>query len=741
MIVLDFLRIVLLLVAVSIMLAVIYKLTERWKDTGFLLLTAGAGSIMLSMAIWTLYNSHIFSESSYPIVRILTGYLLLPLGIVALLAGVFYTLRQAAEHTITLPEQPGEELPDTKATAQLYRTLFQKTEDARFLLKGNTFIDCNAKALQLLNCSRDVVLNTSPEHFFTQMQEHVSSPVDFSEKIALARDGESQRFEAEFSPREDEALSTEVEIVPQTSLGKSQSILLVTARAISSGKQARQKAANADELLSEALQSINDGVILSDIHGKISLVNPAGEDILGKSHEDIAGRQVTEIFTLQSPQSRELLELPIEDVLHANETTRNEIEGWLTRSDKIDRYIRAGIVPVTGEDGKPAGAIIILQDLTHQHRTKKQLRQAQQMESVGEIARKFAHDFNNILEALLGDLALGKVHCDRQEKVLKYIGNAEQTTNRARELTNQLLTLTSQEQPEAEKTELPRLIEESLGFALRNTENNYHTKFADDLKSPFLDSGQIKNVLYNIITNAREAMPEGGIVTVTAENMEVNSDYPIGSLSDGTYVKISISDEGSGIPSENISQIFEPFFTTWSGHSGMGLASVYTIVKNHSGHVEATSAPEDGTTITFYLPVSNISEIEIEEQISSGKILVMDNESSAREKCSDLLEYLGHRVFGVSDGNAAVQMYRVASEKAQPFDAVILDLNTDNGMGATDIVQQLLEINPDVKAVVSHGFSNDLVMTSYAEYGFQGIITKPYTLDELNRVMQKVLES
>jgi CheY-like chemotaxis protein len=261
-----------------------------------------------------------------------------------------------------------------------------------------------------------------------------------------------------------------------------------------------------------------------------------------------------------------------------------------------------------------------------------------------------------------------------------------------------------------------------------------------------VDEGQISQVINNLVINAQQAMPGGGTVKVKAENINTHAhgaEHKL-PLEDGRYLRITIEDNGLGIPEELLSKIFDPYFTTKQNGSGLGLATTYSIVKNHNGHIELDSKQGVGTQFFIYLPVSvgtpQDQKVVIEEIIlGSGRILVMDDEEAVRETIGEILEHLGYTVDYACDGGEAIEKYGEAKSVKKPFDAVIMDLTIPAGMSGKEAIQQLLKIDSRVKAIASSGYSDNPVMSEFDKHGFKGVIAKPYNISELSKILKRVI--
>jgi nitrogen-specific signal transduction histidine kinase/ActR/RegA family two-component response regulator len=386
-----------------------------------------------------------------------------------------------------------------------------------------------------------------------------------------------------------------------------------------------------------------------------------------------------------------------------------------------------------------------LVDITDRKRAEEELQRAEKLESLGILASGIAHDFNNILLSLCGNTQLAAMEAAPESHMAELLAESLKACTRARGLAQQLLTFARGGAPIKKTASIAELIQDCAKFALHGSNVGCDFEIAEQLWPVDIDEGQISQVIHNLVINADQAMPEGGVIKISAENMVIDSDdgahHP--TLEDGDYVRISIQDEGIGIPSEHLTKIFDPYFTTKQRGSGLGLASSYSIVKRHDGHLGVQSHAPVGTTFEVYLPASKAS-VEPEESeeaecaAGNGKILFMDDEEQLRALAGKLLKHLGYRVEGASDGAEAIEAYRKAMASGEPFAAVILDLTVPGGMGGKAAVKELLEIDPDVVAIVSSGYSNDTIMANYRHYGFSGVIAKPYQLEELAEALHTV---
>jgi CheY-like chemotaxis protein len=313
-----------------------------------------------------------------------------------------------------------------------------------------------------------------------------------------------------------------------------------------------------------------------------------------------------------------------------------------------------------------------------------------------------------------------------------------------RDLTQQLLTFSRGGAPILRTADMGKLLRDSASFALRGSNVGGEFSISDDLWPVEMDEGQINQVISNLIINAQQAMPAGGIVRVSAENITMGTESGL-PLEPGAYIKVSVEDQGVGISEEYLQRIFDPFFSTKQAGSGLGLATSYSIIQKHSGYITVESQLGVGTTFHIHLPASPdgvlIEEEKKEEKpiMGEGRILVMDDEEHVRDTAADMLRSIGYEVVTSINGSEAIELYEEAMGSGKPFNAVIMDLTVPGGMGGKEAIQKLIEIDPEVKAIVSSGYSTDPIMANFREYGFKGVIAKPYRTRELSVALRKVI--
>ncbi len=508
---------------------------------------------------------------------------------------------------------------------------------------------------------------------------------------------------------------------------------------------AEEELNNERERLAITLASIAEGVVTTDITGRVTSMNAVAETQTGWHQEDAIGQLVEKVVYLVKENELTSREDPVKGVLDSGETLNPIQHRLLISQNNAERAVVISAAPIRRQDKTILGAVLVLRDMTDRIRADQELEKANKLESLGILAGGIAHDFNNLLTGILGNISLSKVSLNPQTEAFNYLAEAEKASLRAKSLTQQLLTFAQGGAPIKKPMALEPMVTESATFALRGTKSRCQFQFPPDLWSIEADKGQLSHVIHNLVINAHQAMPRGGTITLKGENTFISIDEIECkvSLPKGRYVKITIEDHGIGIPSEYLTQIFDPYFTTKQTGSGLGLSTAYSVTKNHGGTMTVTSELGKGTQLNLYLPAS-LNPLMIRDDsfppsvMGEGKVLVMDDEDSVRLLLEEMLGHLGYEVESVPDGDLAITRYKQAQANREGYSAVILDLTIPGGLGGKDTLQQLRLIDPDVRAIVASGYSNDPLLSQYSSFGFLGMVAKPFQLGELSEVLHRV---
>ena len=460
--------------------------------------------------------------------------------------------------------------------------------------------------------------------------------------------------------------------------------------------------------------------------------------ILGLAHRDTTYDRVTSML---HANDRTVWERAVRAA--RDEDTPLRLDVRMINGDDATRWIHSEARSIRNEDQTSVKMFGTFQDITERKQMEDELLKASKLESIGLLAGGLAHDFNNILTAIVGNVSLAKAASEHAGQDTQLLDEAERAAMRATALTRQLLTFSKGGAPVKQLTAIAELLRESVPFVLRGANVRSEFSIADDLWPAEVDGGQVTQVIYNLILNGVQAMPGGGVMRISAENVALDTTTAL-PLRPGPYVHIAVQDEGSGIREEWLPKIFDPYFTTKSTGNGLGLAMAYSIIDKHNGHITVATEIGVGTTFHVYLPaVTQSGPVEPDEArpilLGAGNVLVMDDEETIRELTKEMLHRIGYDAEVTRDGAAAVACYQRAFEAGEPFDAVILDLTVPGGMGGREALQWLLAIDPHIKAIVCSGYSNDPVMSAFQEYGFSYRLAKPYTMSELSQALGVVI--
>ncbi len=495
-------------------------------------------------------------------------------------------------------------------------------------------------------------------------------------------------------------------------------------------------------LYQSVLQSSSDAIVIYDLEGRVLYVNPSFTSTFGWELDELEGKRVPFL-----PDSeREASMKHITSLLRHNipcsafETVR------YTRDNRL-LDISLSASRYTDHEGKPAGIVVILRDITEQKKAEKEALKSHKLESIGVLAGGIAHDFNNILSAILGNISIALSLIGPESELYELLKTSEKASLRARGLTRQLLTFARGGEPIKKVSAIDEIIRDCANFVLRGSNVKCEFNFAPGLRPVNIDADQISQVIQNIIINADQAMPDGGVISIDCSNHMLESpDHT--PLATGPYIKITITDRGRGIAAQILDRIFDPYFTTKESGSGLGLAITHSIVRKHGGHIEVESQPGSGTRVIVYLPAANLETIIRQAAparppgpASGGRILVVDDDEMIRELLHHILEIGDFKVVAAPSGEEAIQHYRKARQENRPFDLVIMDLTIPGGMSGLETTRKLKELDPKARIIVSSGYSVDPVMSNYKKYGFCAVLKKPFQIQEVLDTTSRILTS
>jgi PAS domain S-box-containing protein len=533
------------------------------------------------------------------------------------------------------------------------------------------------------------------------------------------------------------------------------------------------------ELLEKTFASLHDAIFIVDAQTeKIIDCNPTATKIFGYKREEILDQTIGFLYMSENENKN------FNDRLNSATERKGSLfirDIRMKRNDETVFPAEYSALPLEDDKGKVIGWVNVVRDITYQNKMEEELIRAEKLESLGILAGGIAHDFNNLMIGVLGNISLIKNFMVQEDEAYGIVKDIEKAALKTRNLTRQLLTFSKGGYPVKKIASITEIIRESARFALSGSNVKCQLSIPDDISAVNVDEGQISQAINNIIINAVHAMPGGGIIEIGFENITIAENNVMKctgctvsfmenraycarqescptlcrivsqpergvSLGEGEYVRISIKDHGIGIAKEYLPKIFDPYFTTKQDGSGLGLATAYSVVKRHGGHIAVESEIGVGTTFHIYLPATRekftpgITQEKIPLR-GKGNILVMDDKEVVRDAAKRMLSSIGYDAVLARDGSEAIAIYKKALQSGKPFDAVILDLTVPGGMGGKEAVKKLLEIDLNAKAIVSSGYSNDPVMSEFKKYGFVGLLEKPYRMQELRDTLLKVIET
>jgi PAS domain S-box-containing protein len=451
--------------------------------------------------------------------------------------------------------------------------------------------------------------------------------------------------------------------------------------------------------------------------------------------------------TIIHPDDRAALDAAYKESIRDEEDSY-ETEHRIIRQDTGEiRVVHEKCEHIRNSSGRIVSSVGMVADITDRRLAEEELQKRQRLESLGILAGGIAHDFNNLLLGIFANLEMAKLHIDGSNPAGEFLDGALSAFARTKALTQQLLTFSKGGTPRKTAVSLDSLLKESAQLALSGSNVRAMFELDQNLSLVNADESQLSQILNNVLINSRQAMPDGGEVRIEAHNavLDQSSALP---LAPGTYVQLAITDQGAGIPLDILPNIFDPFFTTKEGGSGLGLATCFSIVARHGGHIFAETTMGSGTVITVLLPASASAEAEQSVEIvkddtaiATGRILLMDDEPQLLSITSRMLETLGFAVETAKSGEDALQLYADRLAQGSRFDAVILDLTIPGGMGGEELVPRLLTMDPRVKAIATSGYVGSGILANPKEFGFVAVISKPYRLELLRQVLAGVLAS
>jgi PAS domain S-box-containing protein len=486
--------------------------------------------------------------------------------------------------------------------------------------------------------------------------------------------------------------------------------------------------------LSRLMTADPSAVVLLDVSGTVQDCNPQALELLGRTEVGLIGKDFFGMLKRGAERLRQFLDSSSPDGSF-------RFIGQLSRPDGscFPFEARASVFEEAG------GRLFFLgiQDATRRLALEAEAARNERLESVGVLAGGIAHDFNNILTGILANLSLLKLEKPGSSRFSGLAAEAEKAAMSARHLTNQLLTFSQGGAPVKRAVPTAELLEQAARFLLRGSGVSFSISSEPDLWNLEADPEQFSQVVANLVLNAKQAMNDSGSLSISASNLTLGPPQEEG-LAPGRYVRLTFHDSGPGIPGDIADRVFDPYFTTREKGHGLGLTTSHSIVARHGGIIRILPS-QRGALFEVVMPAAVSGAQKPPEsgrtsRTHRGRILVLDDEEIVRNAAKNLLEALGCESDQASDGATAVAMYREALRDGRPYDAVIMDLTVPGGMGGEQAVREVLAVDPGARVIVSSGYAGNSIMASYLDFGFSGVLSKPYTLSELSDVIRRVLK-
>ncbi|HOT30216.1 MAG TPA: PAS domain S-box protein [Candidatus Ozemobacteraceae bacterium] len=497
------------------------------------------------------------------------------------------------------------------------------------------------------------------------------------------------------------------------------------------------------EQLATTLRSIGDGVITTDIEGRIQIMNKVAEDITGQSQDEALGRPFETVLAASPESTSKAFASLFEEAVRTGRIVETAGHSEFVSRAGGRHEISASAAPLRDRTGAITGIVTVIRDMTEKLKMMESLRRIDKLDSLGLLAGGIAHDFNNLLCGILGHLDLARMHRNNPEDVLRHLDKALGVFSRARDLTQQLLSISKGGAPKRKAGRLTDVLEDSAAFALSGSNILCNFKFEQDLWLCEFDENQVGQVISNIVINAQQAMPRGGRIVITAGNMHLKSGE-VPSLGAGKYVRVSIADSGVGIPGDLLGRIFDPFFSTKQLGNGLGLSICYSIMRKHDGLILVESEQGKGSTFHLYFPASGsiagtADGCRLHQHRGSGTILIMDDETVIRDVLGQMLQSMGYSVVMAGDGREALRIFAESRDTGESIRAAFFDLTIPDGMGGKEAIRELRMSFPDLPVFVSSGYVEDPAILHPENFCFTASIRKPYLITDLADLLNRHL--
>ena len=618
-----------------------------------------------------------------------------------------------------------EKLRDSE---EKYRHLFENLNDAALLADVETgiLVETNRRAESLLGRPRSEIIGMH--------QSQIHPPhlaLEYREKFAAhISKGRSADYDGVVVRKDGAVVDVHISAAPITIGGRR--FILGIFRDITERKRYEEEILGSKRFTESLIRSMHDGFSIFDGERRFVDGNPALFQMTGFDREELAGKGPPMPYWPEDAGR-------IEEMFDELETgASGDHEFIFRKKDGAGFPVIVSPFVLRGANGRVKNYCATVKDITYRKDMERELLRSRKLESLGTLAGGIAHNFNNLLTGIMGNISLALL-LGPDEKVSMRLVEAERACYHAKDLVRRFITFSKGGAPVKSPVVLEAVAPEWCSLVTSGSRSKCDFRIEKDLLPIDADEGLISQAIQNIVVNADQAMTDGGIIKVSVFNASTDSQ---GRDLDGPHVCVRVEDSGVGMSEAEIEKIFDPYYTTREGSSGLGLASAYSIIRSHGGFIEVKSRPGQGSAFSVYLPACKAVD---EKKAAPGntpgtrRVLVMDDEEIIREAASEIIGHIGYEAVAVEDGARAIEAFRAARNAGKPFDLVIMDLTIPAGMGGKEAVRHLLEIDPGARVVVSSGYSNDPVMSEFSKYGFSGVIAKPYRAGDVMALVKKLL--
>jgi PAS domain S-box-containing protein len=665
---------------------------------------------------------------------------------VALIAPLFYTIRQSEK--------------SLRESEERYRTLVENVNVGVYRSSGSLlghYLQVNPAMFRMFGYDSVEEFISIPIH---ELYLDPAGREQFIDKIKES--GYVRNEELELRKKDGTAIRVSVTATAQYNEHGDVKWIDGVTEDITERKKAEEKLRESENRLHSIIQSSPIPMFVIDRDHKVLYWNRALEELSGIRVEEIIGttQQWKAFYRQERPCMADLLvdqALDAIPVWYFERYTRSklvdeayEATDFFPEMGESGRWLRFTAAAIRDSQGDLVGAIETLEDVTERKHAEEELLRVKKLESLGIFAGGIAHDFNNLLSVVLRNIFTVKLSLtdEQQEALGDSLEIAEKVGLQAKELAHRLITFAKGGEPVRKIGFISQLLMSAAELSLSGSNVRCEFSLPDNLWPVEMDEVQMRQVIHNLVINAREAMPAGGDIVIHAENVYIPAGNGL-TLKEGKYVKWSVKDHGVGISKEDMEKIFDPYFTTKPTGSargmGLGLAVCFSIINKHDGFITVESEQGVGSHFIVYLPAFFKEESMRKQDMDAffmkeRKILVMDDEQAVHFAIGIVLNYLGYRAEFATNGNEAIDLYQKSMETHQQFCAVVLDLHIPEGKGVIDILRELRMIDPYVKAVLSSRYSEDHVVTEFRKYGFKEVVNVPYDMESMKEVLNGLFD-